>query len=56
MTLDRERTGDELIEDAALTRAHLAAVTARLNWFVMELQRELELDDEDQETDGAGGS
>ena len=49
MTMDRERTSDELIEESGRSRARLAEVTARLNWLVSELAKEVELDDEDQE-------
>jgi hypothetical protein len=55
MTAERERTGEELLAESERSRAQLAAVTARLNWFIAELQRELDSDDEDQETDDAGG-
>jgi hypothetical protein len=52
MTAERERTGEELLAESERSRARLAAVTARLNWFVAELQHELDSDDdEDQERD-----
>lgn len=56
MVAERERTGEELLEQSAVSRARLAAVTARLNWFVAQLQHELDMDDDDQqEPDERGG-
>jgi hypothetical protein len=51
MVAERELVGDELIAESKRARAQLAAVTDRLSWLVAELQREFELDDEDQERD-----
>lgn len=50
MTAERERSSDELIEQSTRSRARLAAVTAQLTWLVAELQREIDVD-EDQEPD-----
>lgn len=48
MTMDRERTSDELIEESTKTRARLAEVTRQLCWFVNELERELDQEPDDR--------
>jgi len=49
MVAERELTGEALLAESERNRARLAAVTARLSWFVAELEHELSTDDEDQE-------
>jgi hypothetical protein len=50
MVMDRELVGDELLQQSATTRAQAMAVIDRLNFFLTELQREFDLDDDvDQE-------
>lgn len=54
MVIEIERTGEELLAESERSRSQLAAVTARLNWFVAALQHELDTDDEQERDDGRG--
>lgn len=49
MVADRERTGEALLVESERSRVQLAAVTARLNWFVAVLQHELDTEDDDDD-------
>lgn len=52
MTMDRERTSDDLFKESSDARAQLAEVTRRLCWFVDELQQEIERQDQEPNEPG----